>query len=713
MNVRVMYPLLEILEGTARTIPTAAGISQKIARTNYDTVFHDPEIIARRHAWEDYLATEKSAESSSQLRSAAGLEQRLRLMNSGGAVSAFGNKQDHRTEDGEWTQERAGLHRQIVDEVYARHAQVPAQRQAVMTGGLPGAEKSSLIRMHTEVGQHIRINPDLMKTEMIRRGMMPNIPVKDASPMELSPLIHKESSHLAVQLALRAYEDGKNVAWDIGMTDPDSTEQRLNELLDNGYRVTGLFADVAAPVSALRTAERYRSQMYEFFRGVGDGGRLVAVEFVNSLLLPGGRSRNRAVFEDLKGKFHDWLVYDNSGKAPKLVNQKTPARDSKDHAASGWGAMGAGAGRRSGVVGSGVVGSGVGGVVSGGMVGLPAEWVPVEAVAAELGLREAWVRFEGEGSEVNRQALLVAQGGYLDVVAAHVRLMARVPVQLRTPGWRQVWVNMLAAFAANTVGFTVPTVLAQLPRDPVVGTRVYSAGVAALGVVAPWVASRIRRELGGADERLRLSFGDSANVGTYKAILGDLALSMGNLLLYGAMHAGLSDAPGLTGVGSELVADMGARFAARGGRVGRAVVSGLFMSLAGPGLTAAGALHTLRRNGVRDAGRLPETAHNRTIPDGIYLLDVPAWSERTNWSNFVTEAVAAQIGVMVGALAMDVVMESTPGRAERHPVSSRRGMFCSVLVCCLWWVLWRGRSSRISLMIRLSMRTSLVSRVPM
>ena len=127
-----------------------------------------------------------------------------------------------------------------------------------------------------------------MKTEMIRRGMMPDIPVKDASPMELSPLIHKESSHLAVQLALRAYEDGKNVAWDIGMTDPDSTGQRLKELLDNDYRVTGLFADVAAPVSALRTAQRYRSQMEEFFPGVGYGGRLVAVEFVNSLLLPGG-----------------------------------------------------------------------------------------------------------------------------------------------------------------------------------------------------------------------------------------------------------------------------------------------------------------------------------------------------------------------------------------------------------------------------------------
>ena len=144
MNVLVMYPLFEILEGAARTIPTAAGISQKIARTNYDTVFHDPEIIARRHAWEDYLATEKSAESSSQLRSAAGLEQRLRQMNF--QVERYRHletSRTHRTEGGEWTQERAELHRQIVDEVYARHAQVPAQRQAVMTGGLPGAGRAA------------------------------------------------------------------------------------------------------------------------------------------------------------------------------------------------------------------------------------------------------------------------------------------------------------------------------------------------------------------------------------------------------------------------------------------------------------------------------------------------------------------------------------------------------------------------------------------
>ena len=68
MNARAMYPIFDILdEAENHNIDGSAGITQKIGRTNYEKIFHDPDIERRRHAWEDYLATEKTAESSAQV----------------------------------------------------------------------------------------------------------------------------------------------------------------------------------------------------------------------------------------------------------------------------------------------------------------------------------------------------------------------------------------------------------------------------------------------------------------------------------------------------------------------------------------------------------------------------------------------------------------------------------------------------------------------
>src|SRR5262249_46986037 len=77
---------------------------------------------------------------------------------------------------------------------------------------------------------------------------------------------------------------------------------------------------------------------------------------------------------------------------------------------------------------------------------------------------------------------------------------------------------------------------------------------------------------------------------------------------------------------------------------------------------------TLGRSRVSDARLLPETTHNRTIPDGVYLRGVPAWHERTNWANKRAEMAAHAVGWLVGALLMDVVMEREPeglGPVER------------------------------------------------
>ena len=79
-----------------------------------------------------------------------------------------------------------------------------------MAGGLGGAGKTTILTEHADIDltQYLMINPDNIKEEMARRGMIPDI--DGLSPMEASDLAHEESSYLAKRLARRADAEGKN-----------------------------------------------------------------------------------------------------------------------------------------------------------------------------------------------------------------------------------------------------------------------------------------------------------------------------------------------------------------------------------------------------------------------------------------------------------------------------------------------------------------------
>ena len=104
-----------------------------------------------------------------------------------------------------WTAERSELHADMIDFAYAQGGDVPCERQAIIVGGLGGAGKTSLLDRHADVDRssYLTINPDSFKEDLARNGMIPE--VDGLSPMEASSLAHEESSHLARQLALRAW----------------------------------------------------------------------------------------------------------------------------------------------------------------------------------------------------------------------------------------------------------------------------------------------------------------------------------------------------------------------------------------------------------------------------------------------------------------------------------------------------------------------------
>jgi predicted ABC-type ATPase len=220
-----------------------------------------------------------------------------------------------------WSKERRSLHDSIINDIYDAAQDVPNQGHAIVAGGLGGAGKTTVLTEHASIdlSNYLTINPDDLKEEMARRGMISEI--DGLSPMEASDLVHEESSYLARQIALRAQSDRKNIIWDITMSTQRSTEKRISDLRDAGYsHIDGLFVDIPVATSIKRTEARHREGHDRYRDGVGLGGRYVPREVVERQSDPEFGSQNRKTFNVVRHKFNEWAVYDNSvsGRAAAL-----------------------------------------------------------------------------------------------------------------------------------------------------------------------------------------------------------------------------------------------------------------------------------------------------------------------------------------------------------------------------------------------------------
>src|SRR5262249_34058894 len=66
-----------------------------------------------------------------------------------------------------WLKERTAYHIEIVNELYERAATVPADHQAIMAGGLPGAGKTTVLDNYAGIdrSRFLAIDPDEIKSE--------------------------------------------------------------------------------------------------------------------------------------------------------------------------------------------------------------------------------------------------------------------------------------------------------------------------------------------------------------------------------------------------------------------------------------------------------------------------------------------------------------------------------------------------------------------
>jgi len=233
--------------------------------------------------------------------------------------------------DGAWTPDRDRMHRELAAEIYAAAANVPNDRKAVIAGGLGGAGKSTVLKGHAGVdtSQFLTLNPDDVKTTLADRGLVPEVPdAPDLSPMERAALVHEESSRITGLVADMAQRDGKNVIWDVTMSSLPSTQRRIAALRKFGYAdVNGVFVDIPTETSVSRALSRYRRGQEAWYESRGQGGRYVPPDIIRAASTSSGTTVNRQVFEELRGQFTSWSIYDNSvdGAPPVLVDASAPA----------------------------------------------------------------------------------------------------------------------------------------------------------------------------------------------------------------------------------------------------------------------------------------------------------------------------------------------------------------------------------------------------
>lgn len=227
---------------------------------------------------------------------------------------------------GVWTPERDRLHREIADDLYAKAADVPNEGKAALAGGLGGAGKSTVLRDYAGIdsSQYLTVNPDDVKEELVRRGLVPEVPgAEDLSPLERSALVHEESSRIAQMVAAKAYADKKNLIWDITMSSQPSIDSRVAAMRNAGYDdISGVFVDIPTEVSVDRAMSRYRRGIDDYLDGKGNGGRYVPPRIIRAQQTGGGSTVNRESFDNSRGQFNGWSIYDNSvtGRAPQLVS---------------------------------------------------------------------------------------------------------------------------------------------------------------------------------------------------------------------------------------------------------------------------------------------------------------------------------------------------------------------------------------------------------
>lgn len=222
--------------------------------------------------------------------------------------------------------ERDKQHQKIISEMRSKIDHIPCERKAIIAGGLGGSGKSSALHDSPDINsnEYYRIDPDEFKEELAKRGMIPKVP--GTTPMEVSTIVHEESSYLSKRLEASLRNEGRNIIIDSTLASAKTSNAKVDNLRNDGYSVDGLFVDVTTETSKQRSNNRYVSGLQEYcLKGEEGneslGGRYLPPDIIDQQKsdLPDVNSRNAENFVNLvgEGKLDNVTVFDNNGDGPR------------------------------------------------------------------------------------------------------------------------------------------------------------------------------------------------------------------------------------------------------------------------------------------------------------------------------------------------------------------------------------------------------------
>lgn len=246
---------------------------------------------------------------------------------------------------GAYTKERQKLHRQILDDLHEKYKNVPCEGKAVFSAGLPGAGKTTVLKMLKDGSEGIDVNnfatvsSDDMKEIFAKKGMIPK--VEGLSEMESSTLVHEESSYLADKFLSELSEKNKNIVYDFTCKDFKSTSRRMGILKNSGYQEKDMqfvFVDIPLEVAEQRASARYARGLNSGIEEEGHtGGRYLPKEVLYKNKSKTGKysSVNAEALLQVYDANKDAgmpepIIYDNSGNSQEDPSYKPQKIDFKE-----------------------------------------------------------------------------------------------------------------------------------------------------------------------------------------------------------------------------------------------------------------------------------------------------------------------------------------------------------------------------------------------
>jgi hypothetical protein len=199
-----------------------------------------------------------------------------------------------------WTGERNRQQGRLVAEMHEAAAAVPAERVAVIAGGLPGADKTAaLAEAGIEPSRYLTVSVDDILVRMAASQLIPLADPADPADDGLSPLaraesVHAEAQFVAKRAGLLALTGGRNLILDVSLASWRAAESWTYALRFADYAVNAVFAEIGIEEAVQRSEEAHRRGEEEFRRGHGYGGRYPRAQAIRALAIPAAAEpRNR------------------------------------------------------------------------------------------------------------------------------------------------------------------------------------------------------------------------------------------------------------------------------------------------------------------------------------------------------------------------------------------------------------------------------------